>query len=707
MNFIGFEDESYADAGLYLSNPQGMGTELINSGSIIGSVRMDGWMNRLSLMDDWSISGFVTAPYSFENRSNILNLTGDQDSALDLSRVQRVFDTAMAMLPQGSTAIDGFDTLIKDGNSRWNLTGEQLSGGFNSAEIQQGGLLLNNATLRMALVDGTTRDDFVYPESGESLGEEGIRRSVAIAPTGSLLVAGAAKVVGGLSNAGQLYINDGTSSSATFNTLNITGDYAGLPGSTVIFNTALGDDSSSTDRLIIAGSTSGESAVVVNNLGGSGAQTVEGIGLISVGGSSDATFNKQSRIVAGSFDYDLVKKGSDWVLTSQFVPEDSTDDSENSTGGNEENSGGSEGSTGGSEGNTGGNEDNTGGNESSTGNGSSAGVPAAGVRTWRPEAGSYSANLLAANTLFGTSLQDRTGEGYYTDALTGERKATSMWLRNAGGYQRSRMNDGQNTTRANQYVLQLGGDVAQWSTNGQDGIHAGVMAGYANQKSRTTSGLTGYRSRGTTNGYSTGLYATWYENEAAREGLYVDGWLQYSWFDHSVKGDEIAAEYYRSRGFTGSLESGYAFRAGGTGSADKRGTGFWLEPQVQATWMGVKASDVIEHNGTRVQARGQDNLRSRLGIKAYARSEGPATGANDAEFRPYIQTSWIHDSNNFGVRMDGTDSIVAGTRNVAEVKVGLESRLNSDVNLWGDISHQAGDHGFSDSQAALGIRYAF
>ncbi|STM58189.1 outer membrane autotransporter barrel domain protein [Escherichia coli] len=64
------------------------------------------------------------------------------------------------------------------------------------------------------------------------------------------------------------------------------------------------------------------------------------------------------------------------------------------------------------------------------------------------------------------------------------------------GTKRSRAGDGQLNTQANRYVLQLGGDLAQWSSNAQDRWHLGVMAGYANQHSNTQSNRVGYKSDG-------------------------------------------------------------------------------------------------------------------------------------------------------------------------------------------------------------------
>ncbi|WP_049610985.1 hypothetical protein [Yersinia pekkanenii] len=47
-------------------------------------------------------------------------------------------------------------------------------------------------------------------------------------------------------------------------------------------------------------------------------------------------------------------------------------------------------------------------------------------RVERPEAGSYTANLAAANNMLVTRLHDRLGETPYIDTLTGEHKVTSM-----------------------------------------------------------------------------------------------------------------------------------------------------------------------------------------------------------------------------------------------------------------------------------------
>lgn len=90
-------------------------------------------------------------------------------------------------------------------------------------------------------------------------------------------------------------------------TLTINEDYVGNGGK-LVFNTVLNDDDSETDRLQVLGNTSGNTFVAVNNIGGAGAQTIEGIEIVNVAGNSNGTFEKASRIVAGAYDYNVVQK---------------------------------------------------------------------------------------------------------------------------------------------------------------------------------------------------------------------------------------------------------------------------------------------------------------------------------------------------------------------------------------------------------------
>ena len=325
----------------------------------------------------------------------------------------------------------------------------------------------------------------------------------------------------------------------------------------------------------------------------------------------------------------------------------------------------------------------------------------------RPEGASYTANLAASNTMFITTMHDRLGEAQYIDALTGEKRATSLWLRQVGNHNRWHDSSGQLSTQSNGYVAQLGGDLINWSTDGSERGHLGLMAGYGNNRSNTKSGQTGYRSQGSVDGYSLGVYGTWFANDADKPGLYVDSWVQYSWFNNHVKGEGQAAESYKSRGMTASLESGLTFKAGSFGGSKGSQTDWFVQPQAQAVWMGIKAEDHTERNGTRVTGNGEGNIMTRLGVRTYLKGYAKPDEGKARTFEPFIEANWIHNTRQYQTVMDGVSVRQSGNRNLGEIKTGVEAKLNKNLNAWGNIGVQMGDTGYSNATATLGIKYNF
>ena len=463
---------------------------------------------------------------------------------------------------------------------------------------------------------------------------------------------------------------------AAWQTLTISDDFIGNGGK-LVFNTVLFDDTSETDKLIVEGNTSGHTGVEVNNIGGTGAQTIEGIEIVSVGGNSDGTFEKASRIVAGGYDYNVVQKGKNWFLTSLVEPVDPVDPPVDPV-------------------------DPPVDPVIPPQEPVPPAAPPKSEHQYRPEFGSYQANSYAANTLFMTRLHDRLGETQYTDLLTGEQKVTSLWMRNVGGHTRFRDGSSQLKTTANRYVLQLGGDVAQWSTDGLDRWHLGLMAGYGNSQSRSASSLTGYHSRGEVNGYSVGLYGTWYANDADKSGTYVDSWMLYNWFDNKVMGQDQATERYRSSGITASVEAGYSVKVGESGR-----NSYWIQPKAQAVWMDVQADDHRERNGTRVKDETQGNLMTRLGVKAYISGHNAIDDGKSRTFQPFIEANWIHNTQTTRIRMDDVSNELRGARNIGELKTGVEGQITPQLSVWGNVAQQIGDTGYSDTQGMLGVKYSF
>ncbi|HAX4836080.1 TPA: autotransporter outer membrane beta-barrel domain-containing protein [Escherichia coli] len=533
---------------------------------------------------------------------------------------------------------------------------------FNAGNTYSGKTLVNDGLLTIAshTADGVTGMGSSEVTAGD----------VNVMPGGTLRVA-KTTVGGNLENGGTVQMN--SEGGKPGNVLTVNGNYTGNNG-LMTFNATLGSDNSPTDKMNVKGDTQGNTRVRVNNIGGVGAQTVNGIELIEVGGNSAGNFALTTGTVeAGAYVYTLAKgKGNDeknWYLTSKWdgvTPADTPDPINNPPV-----------------------------------------VDPEGPSVYRPEAGSYISNIAAANSLFSHRLHDRLGEPQYTDSLRVQDSATSIWMRHVGGHERFRTGDGQLNTQANRYVLQLGGDLAQWSSNAQDRWHLGVMAGYANQHSNTQSNHVGYKSDGRISGYSAGLYATWYQNDANKTGAYVDSWALYNWFDNSVSSDNRSADDYDSRGVTASVEGGYTFEAGTFSGSEGTLNTWYVQPQVQITWMGVKDSDHTRKDGTRIETEGDGNVQTRLGVKTYLNSHHQRDNGKQREFQPYIEANWINNSKVYAVKMNGQNVSRDGARNLGEVRTGVEAKVNNNLSLWGNVGVQLGDKGYSDTQGMLGVKYSW
>ncbi|WP_155515064.1 autotransporter outer membrane beta-barrel domain-containing protein, partial [Citrobacter amalonaticus] len=256
---------------------------------------------------------------------------------------------------------------------------------------------------------------------------------------------------------------------------------------------------------------------------------------------------------------------------------------------------------------------------------------------------------------------------------------------------------------ANRYVMQLGGDIAQWSSDNTDRYHLGLMAGYANQKARAENQRNGNRADSRISGYSVGLYGTWLQDNATHEGAYVDTWAQYSWFDNTVSGRDVESEEYDSKGFTASVESGYTWKLAELSERNA----LYIQPKAQITWMGVKADKHKEVNGTRVEGNGDGNLQTRVGVRLFGKGHNTLDDGKDHTFQPFVEANWIHNSKDFGVSMNGENVNLKGARNIGELKAGVEGQLTKNVALWGNVAQQVGNNGYSDTSAMIGIKASF
>lgn len=121
-----------------------------------------------------------------------------------------------------------------------------------------------------------------------------------------------------------------------YSTLNVAGNMTG--GGTLILNTHLGDDSSSSDVIHVTGNMEGNYNLTVNNTDGTGALTTgDGIDIIQVDGKTEGVVKLVNRVAIGSYEYLLYHGSStdtnDWYLRSSYTPDptpdiDPTDDTD-------------------------------------------------------------------------------------------------------------------------------------------------------------------------------------------------------------------------------------------------------------------------------------------------------------------------------------------------------------------------------------------
>lgn len=90
---------------------------------------------------------------------------------------------------------------------------------------------------------------------------------------------------------------------------------------------------------------------------------------------------------------------------------------------------------------------------------------------------------------------------------------------------------------------------------------------------------------------------------------------------------------------------------------------FYIKPKAQVVWMG-DADNHIESNGTVVFGEGDGNSQTRLGVRAYINGHNKIDEGKDRTFQPYVEVNWVHNTKDFGNRMDGVLAKEDGAENV-------------------------------------------
>ena len=440
---------------------------------------------------------------------------------------------------------------------------------------------------------------------------------------------------------------------STFNTLSLdafTGN-----GGTLLFNTQLGDDTSLTDTLVIAGDANGQANVRVLNAGGAGAKTDRGIELIDIGGASNAQFDLVGRAVGGQYEYFLVKDANgNWYLRSELAttpdpcladpslpqckpiidPVDPID-------------------------------------------------PINPIPVLRPETGAYLANQFALDQMLRHTYRDRQRGAAVTDGIRG-------WARVDATQSKLGAVDDQLDLRVDRSRLQLGADIGVFD-DGRGRV--GVMGTAARSSATSRSDVTGFSARGKVEGGALGVYGNW-----ANDAMYVDASVQNGQFRNRVQGDGLAEERYDSDIWQSSVEAGYRFDIGQIGN-----TALSLQPELQLIYNDAKTDVHTETNGTVVRAQGNNGLSGRAGL----RLQGESRSAAGASVSPYLAANWYRDGAGNGIAFDDEVLKAGIPRNRYELSAGARVEFRSGFSAWGGFGVMRGDSGYREATGNLSVAYSW
>jgi len=565
------------------------------------------------------------------------------DAAGTVSIGGGTLQTTANLVSDRAFAVTGEGTILTDQGTTFTLAGT-LSGAGALTKAGAGTLLLTGDSSGYVAASNV---------AGGTLAVDGrLGSAVTIVEAGRLEGTGR---VGSIVNGGVVAPGRGG-----IGTLTVAGDYVGN-GGTLAIEAVLGDDSSATSRLVVNGTTSGNTQVSVINRDGLGGQTIEGIKIIDVAGASNGTFalngdyvfNGEQAVIGGAYGYRLYQGGvasptdGDWYLRSSLLDPTEPVDPD---------------------------------------------VPTPPLyQPGAPIYEAYGANLQALNGL--QTLQQRVGNRSWAAGVNPE--GSGIWGRMEGT--RSRANAAISTSFADQNVnswrMQLGADHVLAGTGKGERLVAGVTAYYgeANSHVRSIFGNGSLK----TDGYGLGATLTWY----GLQGFYLDSQTQFSWYKSDLNSDVLGGLVRNNDG------SGEAFSV----EAGKRtpiGGKLSITPQLQMAYSNVRFDRFVDPSDAIVAAGMGDSLKSRAGISLDRQSQWD-NGSSHIYGLVNLSYEWLDGTS---TRVSGTPIDYANERLWGELGLGASVSWTKGVTLYGEVSGNSPFRDFGDSytlKANAGVRIAF
>ena len=534
-------------------------------------------------------------------------------------------------------------------------------------------------------------------------------------PGATLDLNGFDQTVAGLANAGLVRIGG-----APGTTLRVTGNYVG-DGGALALNTYLGTDASPSDRLVIDGGTatggaaasaisagsraavpravirqaaSGNTSILVSNVGGPGARTT-GDGILVVDAVNGATttptaFALGTPAVAGPYEYALYRGGAangssdDWFLRSALncaaspgVPGCGTTPPTTPPG--------------------------------TTPPGT---TPPSAVPVYRPETSLYAAIPSLALT-YGSALLDSLHErmggqaGPQTDnpSASDEKQPNALgWARivgitgsKDGGSAGIYGNDGPSYDYR-MYAAQAGMDVYRSRRPDNSADHAGLYVAYGEIDGDVDHFDGSDAGKDRIDGATLGAYWTHF----GPSGWYVDNVIQGTRYHIKASGPTGSLDSHGT-GVGASVEGGYPVALN---------NGFVIEPQAQLVYQTVYLNSTHD-DAADVRFRDAQSLMARFGVR-FSRSWEIAPGT--AREAPRKATAWVRASfiNEFLGRPDtefsSADGYVPFQANVhgpgAKLDAGLDAQVTKRTSVYGSVQGQfSGDSHSVGAEAGIKVRF--
>ncbi|WP_373980589.1 autotransporter outer membrane beta-barrel domain-containing protein [Achromobacter sp. JD417] len=339
--------------------------------------------------------------------------------------------------------------------------------------------------------------------------------------------------------------------------------------------------------------------------------------------------------------------------------------------------------------------------------GSGAGTPGSApgkLQNVSPENGAHIGNHVAATRMFVHRLADRTVAQTSAGQSAPASASRQVWARTEGArHTGTKLQEGQVSIDTDTAMLQMGADLVSTRLGQQGVLKAGVMAGAGEARTNATSQLihpgTGMAmradARGKVTGYSVGIYATAYADDATRLGAYADSWLQFGRYSNEIS-SELGSARYRSNTWTASVEAGYAFKPFATDSALGA---MVVVPQAQLAYTRYDAQDAVLPSMT-LKNSPASSVTSRVGVRAYPLGNDAATPV-----RPYVEANWLHNSGSAKANVGASTFQATPMRDAAELRIGVAGNVRESWQVSGELFGQAGSGGQRGYGGMLNVGY--